>query len=66
MSKRTETAAPATETQLLTIDELAEKHRVSAAVLAGIKAAQGWADGLSMTDDQFLKARDRWLRSGIR
>ncbi|GAB6170782.1 hypothetical protein JCM15765_02600 [Paradesulfitobacterium aromaticivorans] len=54
----------AAEKPLVTIEELA-KGLCSPSELAGMKQHYGWAEGLAMTRDDFIAARDAWLKGPI-
>lgn len=45
-----------------TIEDLAQKHRVPGWAIAGLKAAYNWGQGKTLTEAQFLKQRDDWLK----
>lgn len=41
--------------------ELAAKHGVDDAVLAGVTVAKGWGENVEMSDEEFLAAVKEWL-----
>lgn len=60
-NKNKPTAAPAAEQpgqtqELLSIDTLREKHKITRPVFAGVCAANGWKPGRAMTEEAFLQA----------
>lgn len=62
MAKQVPENSPADEKgKLLTIEELAAKHGVDAWVMAGLKVANGWGAGKELTEQEFLRAKDKWL-----
>ena len=42
--------------ELLSIDMLREKHKVTRPIFAGVCAANGWRPGRAMTEEAFLRA----------
>ena len=59
MANKTKPEAVSTATQpqeLLPIDALREKHKVSRPVFAGACAANDWKPGRAMTEEAFLQA----------
>ena len=59
MSKKADSANPE---NTCPVEELAEKYNVPAWLLAGLKTANNWGRGKELTETDFLKARDKWLR----
>lgn len=61
-NKNKPTAAPAAEQQpgqtqeLLSIDTLREKHKITRPVFAGVCAGNDWKRGRAMTEEEFLRA----------
>ncbi len=55
--KKTAPAVP----DMKTIEELKKSLQVSDPVFAGLMMANGWAEGLRMTEAEFKKALDKWL-----
>ncbi|QGP91705.1 hypothetical protein MGLY_10470 [Neomoorella glycerini] len=53
------------EKKLYPIEELAAKQNLRPSILAGMKMSYGWADGLAMTDEDFNKAKDDWLKRPV-
>lgn len=52
-----ETAPAAAQPQeLLSIDTLREKHKVTRPIFAGVCAANDWKPGRAMTEEAFLQA----------
>lgn len=49
---------------LFSIEELAQNLRPS--VFAGMKKALGWAEGLKMTEEDFNKAKEKWLKQSVK
>ncbi|WP_034629491.1 hypothetical protein [Desulfotruncus alcoholivorax] len=54
------------EDKTFPVEELADKHNMPLWMLAGLKAANNWGRGKELTEDEFLKARDKWLAGPIR
>ncbi len=54
-----------TEKTLYTIEELAAKQNLRPSILAGMKMSYGWAEGLAMTEDDFNKAKNNWLKRPV-
>lgn len=52
--------APAED--LAAIEDLARKHNLPGWVLAGAATAYGWGEGKRLSESEFLKAVERWLR----
>ena len=48
------------------IDELAERNRLSAAALAGMKTAYGWDSRTKLTETEFTEKARVWLSAGGR
>ncbi|GAB6173280.1 MAG: hypothetical protein QMC95_06530 [Desulfitobacteriaceae bacterium] len=46
------------------IEKLAQEL-CSPSVFTGMKHHYGWADGLSTTREEFIKARDAWLKTPV-
>jgi hypothetical protein len=59
--RQTRGATPAPEPKLLSIEELARRHKLEAWELAGLKAAFRWGAGKELTEEEFLAARREWL-----
>lgn len=62
-SQVTATARPE-EPQLQDITTLA-KELSTPSKLAGMMRHYGWAEGLAMTQEEFIKAQDDWLKSPV-
>lgn len=48
-----------------TIEKLKTKFKISNAVFAGVKAANGWRSGKQVTQETFEKACDSFLNAAI-
>lgn len=67
VSDQTAQAATATKTKTtpipeLTIEDLQKKYKVPNWVMVGLKVANNWGAGKSLTDADFLAQRDSWLK----
>jgi hypothetical protein len=62
MSKKKSEDSPS---GLLPIEKLKKLTGVKDSVFAGVMKANGWAEGLEMTEDEFKKAVDNWLKSPV-
>lgn len=51
--------------ELLEIGELCKKHKISRAVFAGVCSANGWKSGKAISEDELLKAVDKFNGSSI-
>lgn len=51
--------------ELLEVDELCKNHKISRAVFAGVCSANGWKSGKAISEDEFLKAIDKFNGSSI-
>ena len=51
--------------ELLEIGELCKQHKISQAVFAGVCSANGWKSGKAISEDEFLKAIDKFKGSSI-
>lgn len=64
-AKKTDKEGTNAHQDMVPIEELQEKHEVPGAVLAGMKAANGWRAGARMTEESFLLARKAFLAAPI-
>lgn len=55
-----------TEPELVPVEELAARNAVPAWMLKGLMAANGWGQGKQVTEAEFLKARDKWLKGPMK
>lgn len=53
------------EPQYVAIEELKDKLTVSESIFRALKVNYDWADGLVMTEEEFMKAYDNWLSNPI-
>ncbi|MCL4514149.1 MAG: hypothetical protein M1379_00920 [Firmicutes bacterium] len=58
----TTSGAPPGEPLDPTIEDLAEKNKIEAWVLAGVKVEYNWGAGKRLPEQEFLKKVDRWLK----
>jgi len=62
-AKETSKAAPKKKEK--TIEELAAMQNLRPSILAGMKAHYGWAEGKSMTVEEFNKLKEKWLKAPV-
>lgn len=48
--------------ELFTIEDLAQRLQVPGWVMAGVKVANGWGEGKMLTEAEFIKAKEAWLK----
>jgi hypothetical protein len=51
--------------ELLDVGELRKKHKLSRAVFAGVCSVNGWKPGKAVTEEEFLKAIERFSGASI-
>ncbi len=49
------------EPEMKTIEELAKIHQVPDWIMAGLQIAYNWGSGKELTEEEFLRAKDKWL-----
>jgi hypothetical protein len=51
--------------ELIEVGELCKRHKISLAVFAGVRAANGWTKGKVLTSKEFLAAVEKFLKEPI-
>lgn len=61
----TEKPAETNQQDLIEVGELCKRHKISLAVFAGVRAANGWTPGKALTSEEFLTAVEKFKNEPI-